>query len=58
MREIICSAVKSDTVKGALLEELNKRIDLPLLSEEAERKLLEALWSIFVDLVERSFKCA
>ncbi len=40
-----------DEVKGDLIGQLNKEIDIPFINEKTEEKLLNALWKIICAVI-------
>ena len=40
-----------DEVKGDLISQLNKEIDIPFINEKTEEKLLNALWKIICAVI-------
>ena len=42
-----------DEVKGDLISQLNKEIDIPFINEKTEEKLLNALWKIICAVISK-----
>tara|TARA_E500000305_G_scaffold89227_1_gene76220 strand:- start:315 stop:491 length:177 start_codon:yes stop_codon:yes gene_type:complete len=46
LMKMIADELLSDETKDEIIDELNKSIDIPIISEKTERAILEALWKI------------
>jgi len=46
LAKMIADEMFSEEAKDELIAELNKSIDIPIISEKTERAILEALWKI------------
>lgn len=44
--KMIADELLSDDTKDEIIDELNKSIDIPIISEKTERAILEALWKV------------
>ena len=44
--KMIADELLSDSTKDEIIDELNKSIDIPIISEKTEKAILEALWKI------------
>lgn len=44
--KMVADEVLSDEAKDEFLDELNKSIDVPIISEKTERAIMEAIWKI------------
>ena len=44
--KMIADELLSDNTKDEIIDELNKSIDIPIISEKTEKAILEALWKI------------
>lgn len=42
--------------KEKIIADLNKKLDVPFMSEKDEKEMLEGLWSIIEDAVKESAK--
>ena len=47
---MVADEVLSDEAKDEFLTELNKSIDVPIISEKTERAIMEAIWKIVKSL--------
>ena len=43
---MISDELLGDSTKDEIIDELNKAIDVPIISEKTEKAILEALWKI------------
>jgi hypothetical protein len=48
--KMVADEVLSDEAKDEFLDELNKSIDVPIISEKTERAIMEAIWKIVKSL--------
>ena len=46
LAKIIADEMFSEDGKDELIAELNKAIDIPIISEKTEKAILEALWKV------------
>ena len=46
LMKMIADELLSDNTKDEIIDELNKAIDIPIISEKTEKAILEALWKI------------
>ena len=46
LKEMIAAELLSDEVRDEVIDGWNKSIDVPLLSEAVERKIMLAIWNI------------
>jgi TolB-like protein len=46
LMKMIADELLSDSTKDEIIDELNKSIDIPIISEKTEKAILEALWKI------------
>ena len=44
--KMIASELLGDETKDEIIDEINKNVDIPIISEKTERKILEALWKV------------
>ena len=43
---MIADEMFSDDAKDELIDEINKAVDIPIISEKTEKAILEALWKV------------
>jgi hypothetical protein len=58
IKEMICQALESPSVRKALVQELNKLVDIPFISEDLEEKLLGVLVEIAIRQAKMGLGCA
>ena len=46
LAKMIADELLGDSTKDEIIAELNKAIDVPIISEKTEKAILEALWKI------------
>ena len=46
LAKMIADEMFSEDAKDELIAELNKAIDIPVISEKTEKAILEALWKV------------
>ncbi len=46
LAKMIADELLGDSTKDEIIDELNKAIDVPIISEKTEKAILEALWKI------------
>ena len=46
LMKMIADELLSDNTKDEIIDELNKSIDIPIISEKTERAILDALWKV------------
>jgi|TARA_A100001391_G_scaffold168583_1_gene129156 hypothetical protein len=46
IKKMIMQEVLSDDVRDEIIDGWNKSIDIPLLSEKIERKIMLAIWNV------------
>ena len=46
LAKMIADEMFSESAKNELIDEINKSIDIPIISEKTEKAILEALWKV------------
>tara|TARA_R100001463_G_scaffold52536_8_gene103341 strand:- start:1444 stop:1617 length:174 start_codon:yes stop_codon:yes gene_type:complete len=46
LMKMIADELLGDSTKDEIIDEINKNVDIPIISEKTERKILEALWMV------------
>ena len=46
LAKMIADEMFSDDAKDELIDEINKAVDIPIISEKTEKAILEALWKV------------
>ncbi len=44
--KMIADELLSDKTKDEIIDEINKAVDIPIISEKTEKAILEALWKV------------
>ncbi len=45
--KVVAEYILDDEVKADLIESVNKSINVPIINEKTEAKILEAIWELF-----------
>ena len=45
--ELVSSHLFNDSTKKAIIDGLNERIDIPIINEKTEGKIIEAIYDVF-----------
>ena len=46
LAKLIADDLLSDENRAEIIAEINKAVDIPIISENTEKKILEALWKV------------
>ena len=46
LMKMIADELLSDKTKDEIIDEINKAVDIPIISEKTDKAILEALWKI------------
>ena len=46
LKKMIADELLGDSTKDELIDEINKAVDIPIISEKPEKAILEALWKV------------
>jgi len=46
LAKMIADEMFSEDAKDELIDEINKAVDIPIISEKTEKAILEALWKV------------
>ena len=46
LMKMIADELLADETKDEIIDEINKAVDIPIISEKTEKAILEALWKI------------
>jgi len=52
LQEIVAEHLFNDATKKAIIDGLNKSIDIPLLNERTEEKILTAIYDVVEDVMK------
>ena len=51
LKKMIADEIFGDATKDELIDEINKPIDIPIISEKTEKVILESLWKIIKKVI-------
>jgi len=51
LKKMIADEIFGDDTKDELIDEINKSIDIPIISEKTEKVILESLWKIIKKVI-------
>ena len=54
IQQIIVDYLFNDEMKAKLVNEINKNVDIPLLSEKTEAKIFDALWDSVEEVLKKA----
>jgi nucleoid DNA-binding protein len=46
LKKMIADELLGDSTKDELIDEINRNVDIPIISEKTEKAILEALWKV------------
>ena len=46
LMKMVADELFSDETRDELIEEINKSVDIPILSEKTEKAIMEAIWKL------------
>jgi len=46
LKKMIADELLGDSTKDELIDEINRAVDIPIISEKTEKAILEALWKV------------
>ena len=46
LKKMIANELLGDSTKDELIDEINRNVDIPIISEKTEKAILEALWKV------------
>ena len=46
LKKMIADEIFSDKTRDELIDDINKSVDIPILSEKTEKAIMEALWKL------------
>ena len=52
----LIETLKDESFKKELVKNINEDIDIPILSEKTEKKIIDKLYSLFINHVEKAAK--
>ena len=51
--ELVSGHLFNDTTKKAIIDGLNERIDIPIINEKTEEKVLTAIYDVVEDVMKK-----
>ena len=51
--ELVSSHLFNDSTKKAIIDGLNERIDIPIINEKTEEKVLTAIYDVVEDVMKK-----
>ena len=54
IEKMIADYLFNDKMKAKLVNEINKNVDIPLLSEKTEAKVFDALWDSVEEVLKKA----
>tara|TARA_R100001594_G_C3899849_1_gene230561 strand:+ start:117 stop:296 length:180 start_codon:yes stop_codon:yes gene_type:complete len=54
LKEMICAHIFNDDMKGKVIKALNDNINIPIIGEETEEKILTAIYESVEDVVKKA----
>ena len=51
--KMVADDVLSDDVRDEIIDEINKNVDIPIISEKTERAILMALWGVIDGVIRK-----
>lgn len=46
LMKMVADELFSDSTRDELIDELNKAVDIPIISEKTEKAIMEAIWKL------------
>ena len=50
--KIVAGYIFNDEMKGKLIKKMNENVDIPIISEKTEEKILTAIWESVEEVVK------
>ena len=51
--KMVADDVLSEEVRDEIIDEINKNVDIPIISEKTERAILLALWGVIDSVIRK-----
>ena len=55
LMKMIADELLSDKTGDEIIDEINKAVDIPIISEKTEKAILEALWKVIKGVLLKKF---
>jgi hypothetical protein len=53
MKELIASYLFNDEMKAKIVKGLNENVDIPIISEKTEEKILSAIYDVVEEVIKK-----
>lgn len=53
LKNAICDYLFNEETKAKVIKELNENINIPIISEKTEEKILTAIWDCIVEVLKK-----
>ena len=53
MKEVIAAYIFNDEMKAKVIKELNENINIPIINEKTEEKVLTAIYDVVEDVMKK-----
>tara|TARA_Y100000401_G_scaffold109721_1_gene106223 strand:+ start:1056 stop:1229 length:174 start_codon:yes stop_codon:yes gene_type:complete len=54
MKELICDYLFNDEMKAKVVKELNEDVNIPIINEKTEAKIIEAIYEVVESCVKKA----
>lgn len=54
IQKMIIDYLFNDEMKGKIIAELNKNVDIPIIGEKTEAKILDAVWDSIEEVLKKA----
>ena len=54
IQKMIIDYLFNDEMKGKIIAELNKNVDIPIIGEKTEAKILDAVWESIEEVLKKA----
>ena len=54
LKQLIIDYIFNDEMKGKIIKELNNNVDIPIISEKTEEKILSAIYDSVEEVIKKA----
>ena len=54
LKQLIVNYIFNDEMKGKIIKELNNNVDIPIISEKTEEKILSAIYDSVEEVIKKA----
>ena len=54
LKQLIVDYIFNDKMKGKIIKELNNNVDIPIISEKTEEKILSAIYDSVEEVIKKA----